>query len=66
VRWMPWVTFWQVASDMPRSATVPGGHGHRYLEEAVPYWAAVLGMDPLADYSRIVQAIRRLIVPSEG
>lgn len=66
VRWLPWVTFWQVTSDMPRSATVPGGHGHRYLEEAVPYWAAVLGMDPLADYSRIVQAIRRLIVPSEG
>lgn len=66
VRWMPWVTFWQVASDMPRSATVPGGHGHRYLEEMVSYWAAVLGLDPLEDRSRIVQAIRRLIVPSEG
>ena len=66
VRWMPWVTFWQVASDMPRSATVPGGHGHRYLEDMIPYWAAVLGMDPLDDYSHLAQAIRRLIVPSEG
>ncbi len=60
------MTFWQVASDMPRSATVPGGHGHRYLEEMVSYWAAVLGLDPLEDRSRIVQAISRLIVPSEG
>ncbi|MCY1159502.1 MAG: hypothetical protein MOP51_2527 [Citricoccus sp.] len=64
LRWMPWVTFWQVASDMPQSVAVPGGHGHRYMEDMLHYWAAVLGKDPLADYSRIAQAIRRTIVPS--
>jgi uncharacterized membrane protein len=61
---MPWVTFWQVASDMPQSVAVPGGHGHRYMEDMLHYWAAVLGKDPLADYSRIAQAIRRTIVPN--
>lgn len=64
LRWMPWVTFWQVASDMPQSVAVPGGHGHRYTEDMLNYWAAVLGRDPLADYSRIAQAIRRTIVPN--
>jgi uncharacterized membrane protein len=64
LRWMPWVTFWQVASDMPQSVAVPGGHGHRYMEDMLQYWAAVLGKDPLADYSRIAQAIRRTIVPN--
>jgi uncharacterized membrane protein len=64
LRWLPWVTFWQVASDMPQSVSVPGGHGHRYVEDMLQYWAAVLGKDPLADYSRIAQAIRRTIVPN--
>lgn len=64
LRWMPWVTFWQVATDMPQSVAVPGGHGHRYMEDMLQYWAAVLGKDPLADYSRIAQAIRRTIVPN--
>jgi uncharacterized membrane protein len=64
LRWMPWVTFWQVASDMPQSVAVPGSHGHRYMEDMLHYWAAVLGRDPLADYSRIAQAIRRTIVPN--
>src|SRR5690606_14514727 len=31
--WFTWVTFWQVASDMPRSTDVHGGHGHSYEEE---------------------------------
>lgn len=64
LRWLPWVTFWQVASDMPQSVAVPGGHGHRYVEDMLHHWAAVLGQDPLDDYSRIAQAIRRTIVPN--
>lgn len=64
LRWLPWVTFWQVATDMPQSVSVPGGHGHRYVEEMLQYWAAVLGQDPLQDLSTIAQAIRRLIVPT--
>ena len=64
LQWQPWVTFWQVASDMPQSVAVPGGHGHRYVEDMLQYWAAVLGQDPLTDYSTIAQAIRRTIVPN--
>lgn len=29
----------------------------------VPLWAGVLGVDPLADYSRIVEEIQRLVIP---
>ncbi|MDO5627018.1 MAG: alpha/beta-hydrolase family protein [Mobilicoccus sp.] len=56
--WAPWVTFWQIASDMPRSVRVPGGEGHRYQEDLVPLWAGVLGLDPMADYSGIQEAMR--------
>ena len=45
MRWFPWITFWQIASDMPLSIAAPGGHGHSYREEMVPIWAAVLGQD---------------------
>lgn len=59
MRWIPWVTFWQVASDMPNSATVPGGYGHNYHYETVPAWAAVLGLDDLteADFRPIQSAM---------
>ncbi|GAB48892.1 alpha/beta-hydrolase family protein [Mobilicoccus pelagius] len=58
MRWMPWVTFSQIASDMPRSVDVPGGEGHRYQEDLVPLWAGVLGKDPMADYRSIQEAMR--------
>ncbi|MGP9614430.1 alpha/beta hydrolase [Brachybacterium sp. AOP42-B2-9] len=45
MRWFPWITFWQIAADMPLSIKVRGGHGHSYHEEMVPIWAAVLGQD---------------------
>jgi uncharacterized membrane protein len=45
MRWFPWITFWQIAADMPLSITARGGHGHSYREEMVPIWAAVLGQD---------------------
>jgi uncharacterized membrane protein len=41
--WWPWVTFWQVAADMPASIASKGGHAHRYYDEYVPAWAEVLG-----------------------
>ncbi len=67
IRWFPWITFWQLAADMPLSTTMPGGHGHSYHAEMVPMWAAVLGQDPAdgdrAAYdrrlTRIIEAIRR-------
>jgi uncharacterized membrane protein len=68
MRWFPWITFWQIATDMPLSIKVSGGHGHSYHEEMVPIWAAVLGQDadpadPLARRRRhvaIVKAIRQI------
>ena len=42
MRWIPWVTFWQVTADMVFSTGVPDGHGHVYQKEYVDAWAAVL------------------------
>lgn len=61
--WARWVSFWQIASDMPLSVDVPPGHGHEYQDEMVPLWAGVLGMDTLADYSTVVAAIEELMLP---
>jgi uncharacterized membrane protein len=30
MRWLPFVTFWQVTLDMVFSADVPSGFGHAY------------------------------------
>ena len=42
VRWIPFVTFWQVTADLPFAANVPDGHGHVYTTEYVDAWAHVL------------------------
>jgi uncharacterized membrane protein len=40
--WVPLVTFWLVAADLPFAAGVPPGHGHVYTAEFVDGWNAVL------------------------
>jgi uncharacterized membrane protein len=42
VRWMPFISFWQVTADLPFATEVPGGHGHKYTAEYVDAWATVL------------------------
>ena len=42
VRWIPFVSFWQVTADLPFATGVPGGHGHKYTTEYVDAWATVL------------------------
>jgi uncharacterized membrane protein len=42
VRWLPFITFWQVTADLPFATGVPGGHGHKYTSEYVDAWATVL------------------------
>ncbi len=42
VRWIPFVTFWQVTADLPFATNVPDGHGHVYTAEYVDAWAQVL------------------------
>ena len=43
MRWVPFVTGWQVGLDQLTSVTMPGGHGHNYHSEMLWYWDAVLG-----------------------
>ncbi|PRZ42308.1 putative membrane protein [Antricoccus suffuscus] len=40
--WLPVITFWQVTMDMLEPVDVPPGHGHRYTQEYVAGWAAVI------------------------
>lgn len=42
MRWLPFVTFWQVTLDMVFSADVPAGFGHTYGPEAAQLWADIL------------------------
>ncbi len=42
MRWIPVVTFLQVAADMAVAVNVPDGHGHHYVKDVVNAWAAVL------------------------
>lgn len=43
MRWVPFVSGWQVGLDQLNSLAVPGGHGHNYHAEMLWYWDAVLG-----------------------
>jgi uncharacterized membrane protein len=42
VRWIPFVTFWQVTADLPFAGNVPDGHGHVYTTQYVGAWVQVL------------------------
>ncbi|OOL30823.1 membrane protein [Rhodococcus rhodochrous] len=45
MRWLPFVTFWQVTLDMVFSAEVPSGFGHAYGPDAAQLWADILTPD---------------------
>lgn len=57
MRWIPLVTFWQVALDMPWSTLTPDGVGHAYDAELVTAWGKVLGADA-ATIAAVDAAIR--------
>ncbi|QHC01213.1 hypothetical protein EK0264_13555 [Epidermidibacterium keratini] len=56
--YLPIATLLQVSADMAVATNVDVGHGHVYRDEVVPTWAGVLGLDPTADYSNVIDAIR--------
>jgi uncharacterized membrane protein len=61
VRWLPFVTFWQVTLDMIFSAEVPYGYGHAFGPDAAQLWVDILDpadWDP-ATTQRIYEAILR-------
>jgi uncharacterized membrane protein len=41
MRWLPVISFWQVATDMAFSTGVPDGHGHVYGAQPVDAWVAI-------------------------
>lgn len=41
-RWIPVITFLQVAADMAVSTDVPDGHGHTFHADIADAWAAIL------------------------
>ena len=61
VTWIPFVTFWQLTTDMAVGHDPPDGYGHRYGAELVPAWGSVLGGEPTDDYSRFVAGIEKTV-----
>lgn len=61
MRWLPFVTFWQVTLDMIFSADVPYGYGHAFGPDAAELWVDILapqGWDP-ALTAKIHDAVAR-------
>jgi uncharacterized membrane protein len=65
VTWLPFVTFWQLTTDMAVGHDPPDGYGHRYGAELVPAWGSVLGGSPTDDYSAIVDGIDETVNRAE-
>ncbi|RNE50015.1 alpha/beta-hydrolase family protein [Corynebacterium alimapuense] len=42
MRWVPFITAWQVGLDQLTSLSTPGGHGHNYHEEMLYYWDEII------------------------
>lgn len=61
VTWIPFVTFWQLTSDMAVGHDPADGLGHRYGAELVRAWGAVLGGVPGTDYSRIIAGVQKTV-----
>ena len=61
VTWIPFVTFWQLTTDMAVGHDPPDGYGHRYGPELVPAWGSVLGGSPTDDYSKLVAGIEETV-----
>ncbi len=60
-RGSPFVTFWQLTTDMAVGHDPPDGYGHRYGPELVPAWGSVLGGSPTDDYSKLVAGIEETV-----
>ena len=43
MRWFPWITFWQIASDMPLSIAAPGGRRSSGSASPTPSATAACG-----------------------
>ena len=58
MHWMPYITFFQVSTDLPRATNVPHGHGHHYGTEILDGLALIC--DDAFTAERITQAHHEL------
>ncbi|MDV3219835.1 alpha/beta hydrolase [Intrasporangium sp.] len=65
VTWIPFVTFWQLTTDMAVGHDPADGFGHRYGPELIPAWGAVLGGVPGQDYRRIIAGVEKTVYRTE-
>lgn len=50
VNWYPFLTFWQVAADLPMAGAVPNGHGHAYSPDSyIESWVGITEPDGWTD-----------------
>lgn len=45
IRWVPWVSFWQVVIDLINGFSASVGHGHNYNDVFVDGWSAIAPVD---------------------
>ncbi len=64
MKWIPVVTFLQVAADMAVAVDVPDGHGHKYVKDVVNAWAAV--MQPPGWTPQKTEELRDRVVQAYG
>lgn len=64
VRWVPFVTFWQLTADMGLSMEPGPGYGHNFSGEHVDAWAQVLGTDGWS--TRRAEAVRNAVLAGSG
>ncbi|WP_018295908.1 alpha/beta-hydrolase family protein [Corynebacterium lubricantis] len=60
LRWVPFITGWQVGLDQVNSLDFLPGHGHVYRYSVIKYWAAVLDKDITDEQAiRVAQWVRK-------
>lgn len=57
IEWFPLVTFWQITTDQALGNATAPGHGHLYHHDLVLTWAAVLGVQDVAE-TPVIEAIQ--------
>ncbi|WP_231910099.1 alpha/beta-hydrolase family protein [Corynebacterium cystitidis] len=59
LRWVPFITGWQVGLDQVNSLDFQPGHGHVYRDEIISYWCAVLDVEITpTQFRRIARWVR--------
>lgn len=55
LRWVPFITGWQVGIDQVNCLDTLPGHGHVYRYDVIDYWAAVAGI-PVTEHQKLLMS----------